>query len=299
MANQQNMPDIIGKSPTQRTKPNYFYTISSVAMVLFLVGFFSVLFSLSQQLGQLLKERVSILVEIEPESNPLEVDSLIHTIQSDRMTKSESVLLISKEAALATLQEEFGEDLLRLDLPNPLYDVITFNVKAAYMTSEQLEALRHKLKSERFVKDVYYQEGLVHQIVSNIQNFSWLFLILGCLFLLITITLIHNTIRLALYANRFVIKNMELVGATWKFISRPYIKRSILHGIISALIAILLLICLLLWADRYLPGITTLSSSFSLIGIALGLLLLGILINGLSTYFVINKYLSRRLDDLY
>jgi len=293
------MLDILGKTPTQPRKPNYFYTISSVAIVLFLLGFFCALFSISQQLGQLLKERISILVEIEPTSNPIEVDSLVYAIKSYAMTKSESVLLISKEAALADLQEDFGEDLLRLDLPNPLYDVITFNVKAAYMDSEQLETLRHKLKSKRFVKDVYYQEGLVHQIVANLQNFSWLFLVIGALFLLITVTLIHNTTRLALYANRFVIKNMELVGATWNFISRPYIKRSILHGIISALIAILFLICLLLWANRYLPGISTLSSSFSLIGIALGLLLLGILINGLSTYFIINKYLSRRIDDLY
>lgn len=293
------MPDILGKTSAQQTKPNYFYTISSVAMVLFLLGFFSVLFSLSRQLGQVLKERVTILVEIEPESNPLLVDSLVRTIQSDSVIKSESILLTSKEAALATLQEDFGEDLLSLDLPNPLYDVITFNVKAEYMTSEQLEVLRHKLKSERFVKDVYYQEGLVHQIVANIQNFSWLFLVLGCLFLLIAITLIHNTIRLAIYANRFVIKNMELVGATWEFISRPYIKRSILHGIISAIIAILLLICLLLWANSYLPQLITLSSGFSIIGIALGLLVLGVLINGLSTYFVINKYLNMKLEDLY
>ncbi len=293
------MPDILGKTPAQRTKPNYFYTISSVAVVLFLLGFFSLLFCLSRQLGQLLKERVSILVEIEPESNPFLIDSLARAIQLDPITKSETVLLISKEAALTSLQEDVGEDLLSLDLPNPLYDVITFNVKADYLTNERLEALRHKLKSERFVKDVYYQEGLVQQIVTNIKKFSWLFLVLGCLFLFIAITLIHNTIRLALYANRFVIKNMELVGATWEFISRPYIKRSILHGIISAIIAILLLICLLLWANSYLPEISTLSSGFTIAGIAVGLLFLGVLINGLSTYFIINKYLNMRLEDLY
>lgn len=293
------MPDILGKAPAQRTKPNYVYTISSVAMVLFLLGFFSILFSLSRQLGHLLKERVSILVEIEPESNPLLVDSLVRTIQADTIIKSETILLISKEAALASLQEDVGEDLLSLDLPNPLYDVITFNVKADYMTSERLEGLRDKLKSERFVKDVYYQVGLVHQIVTNIKKVSWLFLVLGCLFLVIAITLIHNTVRLALYANRFVIKNMELVGATWEFISKPYIKRSILHGIISAIIAILLLICLLLWANNYLPEIRTLSTGFTLTGIGVTLLLLGILINGLSTYFVINKYLNMRLEDLY
>ncbi len=293
------MSNILSKTPAQRTKPNYFYTISSVAMVLFLLGFFSVLFSLSRQLGQLLKERVSILVEIEPESSPLLVDSLVNALRLDTATKSETVLLINKEEALISLQEEFGEEILNLDLPNPLYDVITFNVKADYMTSEQLEILRQKLKSERFVKDVYYQEDLVHQIVSNIQKISWLFLVLGCLFLLIAITLIHNTIRLSLYNNRFVIKNMELVGATWEFISRPYIKRSILHGIISAIIAILLLICLLLWANSHLLELATLSSGFSIVGIALVLLILGILINGLSTYFVINKYLNMRLEDLY
>ena len=293
------MTDILGKTPAQRAKPNYFYTISSVAMVLFLLGFFSVLFSLSRKLGQHLKERVNVLVEIEPESNPLLVDSLVNSLRLDTAIKSETVVFTNKENALASLQEDFGEEILNLDLPNPLYDVITFNVKAAYMTSEQLESLRQKLKSERFVKDVYYQEGLVHQIVSNVQKSSWLFLILGVLFLLIAITLIHNTIRLALYTNRFVIKNMELVGATWAFISRPYIKRSILHGIISAIIAILLLICVLLWAKSYLPELTALSSGFSIAGIAVGLLVLGVLINGLSTYFVINKYLNMRLEDLY
>ena len=167
------------------------------------------------------------------------------------------------------------------------------------MSSEQLATIRQELKRNPIVKDVYYQEGLVHQIVNNIKKFSWLFLVLSLIFLIIAITLIHSTIRLALYANRFLIKNMELVGATWGFISKPYIQKSIYHGLISAIIAILFLICLLLLTQNYIPELQNYWHYPSLTMLFLGLMILGIFINGLSAYWIVNKYLRIRLDDLY
>jgi len=293
------MSDILGKSPAQRAKPKYTYTILSIAMVLFLFGFFGLLFIQAQQLSTALKERVNILVEIKPETSMLLIDSLATTIQTQAYSKVSSVKVISKEEALSELQQDFGADFLNLDLPNPLYDVISFNVKAAFVEEAQLHTIRQQLKSNPSVKDVYYQESLVQQIVSNIKKMSWLLLVLGILFLLIAITLIHNTVRLAMYANRFVLKNMELVGATWAFIRKPYVQRSIFHGIISAIIAIILLVFVLLLTQNYIPEFTNRQQIPNLVLLFFGLLFLGILINGLSTYVVVNKYLKMRLEDLY
>jgi len=293
------MSDILGKSPAQRAKPKYFYTILSVAMVLFLFGFFGLLFIQAQQLTVVLKERVNILVEIKPETSLVLIDSLATSIRNQTYSKSPTVTIISKEEALTSLQEDFGADFLNLDLPNPLYDVISFNVNAAFLEEAELQTIRQQLKLKPFVKDVYYQESLVQQIVNNIKKMSWLFLVLGILFLLIAITLIHNTVRLAMYANRFVLKNMELVGATWAFIRGPYVQRSILHGILSAVIAIILLIFVLLLTQNYIPEFTNRQQIPGLVLLFFGLLFLGILINGLSTYLVVNKYLKMRLEDLY
>ena len=293
------MGDILEKTPIQRAKPNYFYTIVSVAMVLFLLGFFGILFLQTQQLTKILKERVSILVELQQDSPQEQIDQLIDQVEKAAYTKSTSLEFITKDEALSSLQADFGEDFVNLDLPNPLYDVLSFHVKSSFMSSEQLASIRQELKVNPIVKDVYYQAGLVHQIVSNIKKSSWLLLFLSFIFLVIAITLIHNTIRLALYANRFLIKNMELVGATWGFIRKPYIRKSIYHGFISAIIAILLLICLLLLTQTYIPELKNYWYPTSIVSLFMGLILLGILINGFSAYLVVNKYLKMRLDDLY
>ena len=293
------MSDILGKTPAQRSKPNYFYTIISVAMVLFLLGFFGVLFMQAQQLTNILKERVTILVELQQETTTSAVESLLAELEQATFIKPTSIDFITKEEALNSLQDDFGEDFINLDLPNPLYDVVSFNAKSDYISSEQLAQIRQQLITNTSVKDVYYQESLVHQIVDNIRKSSWLFLTLSALFLIIAITLIHNTIRLALYANRFLIKNMELVGATWGFISRPYIRKSIYHGFLSAFIAILFLICLLLLTQYYIPELQNYWHGPYLMFLFMGLILLGMCINGISAYFVVNKYLNMQLDDLY
>lgn len=293
------MGDLLEKTPAQRSKPNYFYTIISVAMVLFLLGFFGILFLQAQQLTKVLKERVSILIELQQDTPQEQIDRLLLEVEKADYTKPTSLAFISKEEALHSLQADFGDDFINLDLPNPLYDVISFHVNSSFMSSEQLATIRQELKTNPIVKDVYYQEGLVHQIVSNIKKSGWLLLFLSLIFLIIAIVLIHNTIRLALYANRFLIKNMELVGATWGFISKPYIRKGIYHGFISAIIAILSLICLLLLTQNYLPELKNYWQASSLIALFVGLILLGISISGLSAYLVVNKYLKMRLDDLY
>lgn len=292
------MSDAANKS-IGRTKPNYLYSIISVALVLFLLGFFGLIVLHGQRLITTFKEKVNILVELKPEAPEAEVKDLQEGLKATVYTKPGSVKFISKDEGAALMREDFGEDFLKLDLPNPLYDLITFNVKSTYMAPDSLNAIRNGLRDWDFVNDVYYQESVIDEIIGNIQRIGYITLAIGIFFIIVATTLIHNTIRLALYSNRFLIKNMELVGASWEFISRPYIKRAFLHGVISGLLAIAALYLLIYWIKIDLPELQELNHLPSLILLFGFLLILGILINTLSTFYVVKKYLRMRVNDLY
>lgn len=292
------MSDSLGKSGS-RSKPNYFYSITSIALVLFLTGFFCMVLLQAQRLIVVFKERVNILIELQEDNSVEDQDSVFTHLSEANFTKEGSVQFISREDAASLMREEFGEDFLKLDLPNPFYDVFSFNVKASYMQADSLRQIQSELTALPAVRAVYYQENLISEVAQNIKRIGYLALGLGLFFIFVAVTLIHNTVRLALYANRFLIKNMELVGASWEFISRPYIVRAVLHGMISSVIAIAGLTILLMGMENLLPELRAISDTVSLIFLYLGLIVLGILINAVSTYFVVRKYLRLRMDDMY
>ena len=282
-----------------RTRPNYLYSIISVAFVLFALGFFAMAIFNARQLVRSLKERVNLIVELQPDVQKAEIESIRQWMEQSAFAIAGSVEFTSKEQAAEIMREDFGDDFLKLDLPNPLYDVITFNVKAAYLDSDSLKAIRQNLVEQAGVIDVYYQEGLVNEIAENIRSVSLIAIVVLIFFIFISVALIHNTVRLALYANRFLIKNMELVGASWEFISHPYIRRGAWHGVFSGLLASAGLLLLFLWIQNDIPGLRSLVD-WAGIGILFALLMaLGMAINTLSTYYVVRKYLKMRLDDLY
>ncbi|MCB0651388.1 MAG: permease-like cell division protein FtsX [Saprospiraceae bacterium] len=282
-----------------KTRPNYLYSIMSVALVLFLLGFFALLIAHGQRLVKSFKEKVVIVIELKDEISDEDVGALRESLSGKPYTKAGSVEYIDKESAEEDMKETFGEDFLKLDMPNPFYDILTFNVNAGYANRDSLINIKGGLKDSPAVNDVFYQENLVDQIADNIKKLSWITLGIGLFFIFVAITLIHNTVRLALYANRFLIKNMQLVGATWEFISRPYIYRAMQHGLLSALIAAVLLVLVLFWAEVSLPALGELQDWNLIAVLFLALLVLGILINALSTHSVVKKYLKMREDDLY
>lgn len=284
---------------TSRTRPNYFYAIISVALVLFLLGFFGLFILNAQQLITHFKENVNLLVELKEGNQKEEIDQLIKQLERSSFAKENSIKFYSKTDAANFMSEDFGEDFLKLDLPNPLYDIITFNVKAVYMQADSLKNIRNKIRTATIVNDVFYQESLVNDIAGNMRKVGYIALGTAIFFIIVAFTLIHNTIRLALYSNRFLIKNMQLVGASWEFISRPYLIRSIKHGLISGMLAVIILILLLLWIQKDLPELRSLFNLPAYIILFFGLAFAGIFINTLSTYLVVKKYLKMRLDDLY
>lgn len=282
-----------------RTKPNYFYAIISVALVLFLLGFFALVILQGQQVVKLSKEKVEIIVELKKDTPSNLREDLSNRLEKTPYVKKNSIKFISKEEGADLMREEFGEEFILLDMPNPLYDVLTFNVQAEYMQPDSLSRIREVVRELNAVSDVFYQESIAGEILKNIRKVSFLALALGFFLLFVAFVLIHNTIRLALYANRFIIKNMELVGASWEFISRPYIFRSIWHGLISGIFAVGGLFFVILGMQSLLPELGELNDWFAFGLLGISLILVGILISCVSTWFVVNKYLKMRVDDLY
>lgn len=285
---------------SERRKPNYLYSIVSVALVLFLIGFFGLIILHAQKLMQTFKENVSIMAEMVDSVSTTQIDTLGAYLREGAFVKEGSVRFISREEAAQLMQEDFGDDFLKLGLPNPFYDVYTFSVQANYMQTDSLKMLRDELRAQYpFVRDVFYQENVVSGIADNMQRISYLAIAMGIFLIFVAAALIYNTIRLALYANRFIIKNMELVGASWEFISRPYLVRSMLHGLISGALAVGALVLTLLWAQTQVPDLKILQDLTNFATLFAGLIVLGVLINLAGTYLVVKKYLKMRVDDLY
>ena len=282
-----------------RVRPNFLYSILSVALVLFLLGFFGLTLGHARQMITLFKERVDIWIELRPSATENEVSRLKGALATENFVRPGSVEFISRKQAALEMKNELGDTSMLADLPDLLYDVVRFNVRENWLAPDSLDLLRTQIRADSLVSDVYYEQNNTANIGKNLEKLGWLTLVIGILFIFVAITLIHNTIRLALYSNRFLIKNQELVGATWGFIARPYLYKGIKNGIWSALLAIGGLIGLRFWAYRQMPELRELESPLFIDAVLAGLLLLGILISGLSTWIVVRKFLGTRLDDLY
>ena len=283
-----------------KPKPNYIWSILSVSGVLLLLAIFVFITLHSNDLVQSFKEDFEMVVELSPTTNESMRDELLKFISEDPQILAGSIQYVSKEEGLALLADQLGAEVFISDMPNPLFDVVTFHVKASEFDAASLEALRTRYIAEfDEVLDVYYESSLVQQVTSNLDRLSVFFLVAGLLLIFFAVTLIHNSIRLAIYANRFLIRNMELVGASWSFIRRPFLTKSLRHGLLSSVLALFLLtgLAFLLW--NQVPEIASYVKIEFLGIIALLIFGLGLLINLSSTWFVVTRFLKMRLSELH
>ncbi|MEM1323488.1 MAG: permease-like cell division protein FtsX [Bacteroidota bacterium] len=239
------------------------------------------------------------MVEIKPGTPESEIFQLKRKLQKMPFVKVPTLRFISKEEGAELLRDDLGEEFLKLDFQNPLYDILSFNVHANYLQSDSLQQIRSQIIEWAGVNDLFYQEAMVDEVGKNIQKIGVAVLFVSLFFIIIAVALIHNTIRLTLYANRFLIKNMELVGASWRFISRPYLWTSLKNGLYSGLIAVIALGAVWWFIALDIPELSALNVYAQYGVLFIALILLGILINTISTYYIVNKYLKMRLDDLY
>ena len=282
-----------------RTRPSYLHAITSVALVLFVLGFFGLMALHGQKLVTMFKEKVDLWLELKPGIAEEDVARLIATVRQQPFVKKESVTFITREQAAATMREDLGDDSMLEDMPDLMRDVVRFNVKAEYLNDQKLADWRESLRQDSLVSELYFEAANTSNMGANIRSIGIITLSLGFFLILAAIALIHNTIRLALYSNRFLIKNQELVGASWEFISRPYIRRGIINGLLSAAFAMVALAVTLWWLRQLLPDLQQLQDMNAVVLVFTGIAFLGVLISGLSTWWVVSKFLRMRIDDLY
>ena len=274
-------------------------SMMSIALVLFLLGVFALLMMHAQILSNHLKENIGF--EIVMNSNVKEAKILQLQQELDAMPAVKSTEYITKEEAIRRLSEDLGEDFLQWlgNEENPLLPSLDVRFNAAYANSDSLSVIQAQLLKNKDVKEVYYQKSLVNLINQNVSRIGLALMVASLIMLIIAITLIRNTIRLSIYSKRFLVRSMQLVGATPAFIRRPFIKSGISQGFFGALLADIFLALLLYGLMKRLPELTLIQDYTIIIGIFAGIIVLGILLGGLSTRLALRKYLNADVDRLY
>ena len=282
--------------------PNTMIVISLTA-ALFLIGFCGILVIQSKKLVSIIRQNIEVRVFVDKDVTPAGRDSLMSSIKQKPYVQtagdSLAILFVSKEQAAAEFMEGTKEDFTAFLGENPLRDSYRVKVQEDYFEEAKLKFIKADLEKLAGVYEVVYQENLADAINKNITKLYIILASFALIMLVIIVLLINNTIKLAIYSQRFLIRSMQLVGATNGFIQRPFLMRGITQGLISALIAGFFLVILQQVAIRNVEGLQQLQEPEKLIFLLALLLILGILIGIVSTTQSLSRYLKMSLDDLY
>ncbi len=291
------MEEFEDSASSKKTKTIYISTVISISLVLLMLGLLGLILVHGKNLSNYVKENIVLNVIINEGTKEVEVLALQKEIETN--PKIKSTQYISKELAARNLTEDLGEDFIKFLGYNPLLSSIDVYLKADYANPKSIELLSILLKNNPLVNEVRYQKSLIENINQNIRTISIVLLSFGAVLLIIAIALINNTIRLAIYSQRFLIRSMQLVGATRGFIRWPFILYGILHGLIAGLIAIILLIGSLYFSQQQIPELIILRNYYEFGIVFLGVIGVGVLISGFSTFFAVTKYLKIKSNNLY
>ncbi|CDS99888.1 MULTISPECIES: cell division protein FtsX [Sphingobacterium] len=291
------MSEYESSTQKRKTKSVYVSTVISIALVLLVTGLLGLLLVHAKNLSKYVKENIVLNVIVNDGTNEGDVLSLQKDLEKDNyVLRSE---YISKELAAKSLKEDLGEDFVQYLGHNPLLPSIDVYMKEDYANSDSIKTFIDKISRNSRIKEVVYQESLIDMVNKNVRIISIVVLAFAAILLVIAVALINNTIRLAIYSQRFLIKSMQLIGATKNFIRKPFITYGIIHGLLGSLIAILLLIFTLKFAQQQIPELVFLRNWYEFAAIFIVVIAIGILISGLSTYFAVTKYLKAKSNDLY
>jgi cell division transport system permease protein len=285
------------KAAARRGKPSYIMSIIGVTLVLFLLGVVGWLVINASKLGDYFKENIEVRAFLRGETSAKDSTALMDYISTRPYVKSYE--FVNKEVAKSKYLTEGNEDWGKVLDYNPLPNSVNFHLKKEFVDVDTMELIKQDLEKNINVTDVQYPKALVTNLNKNIRSISVVLLLIVILLSLLVIFLIDNTIRLAMFSNRFLIKTMQMVGATRWFIAKPLNLRAIINGAISAVIAIIMVYGVITAAKRILPDLAALQDTTMLIFLFLGLLIIGISITLFSTYRSVLKYLRMKLDDLY
>jgi cell division transport system permease protein len=286
-----------GKASSQRGKPSYFMSILGVTLVLFLLGIIGWLVINAGKLGQYFRESVEVRAYLRGNVSDADSTALVQYIAERPYVREYT--FVDKEVAKKKYLDEGNDDWNGVLDQNPLPNSINFRLRKEYVQSDTLVNIEKEIEAHPLISDVQYPRELVTNLNANINRISFILLGLAIVLCVVVIVLIDNTIRLAMFSNRFLIKTMQMVGATRGFIAKPLNIRAIINGAISAVIAIVLVYLLTLVAESFLPELKALHDTKTLLLLFLILMILGIAITLFSTHRSVIKYLRMKLDELY
>lgn len=281
----------------KRGKANYIYSIIGVSLVLFLLGILGWIVIYASKLTNALKENIEVQVIFNDATDEQKALKLKTILDEQAFTKNSEY--VSKEQAAEIYKRDFGEDMIQILEYNPLYSSVNIHLHSDYVNTDSLVKMKRFIEQSNIVREVNYQKNLVDAMVSNVQKISIVLLIISLLLVFAVVFLIDNTIRLAMFSNRFLIKTMQMVGATRKFIAKPFIKRSVINGVISGAIAAIAILAIRSTVEKWIPELKSISNNSQLLFLCLGIIVLGVLISYVSTSRAVVKYLKTQLDDLY
>jgi cell division transport system permease protein len=262
-----------------------------------MLGILGLLVINTKKVSNLFKEQAAITLYFNNDVKKDQIKKLEESIKKEPFTKYTK--FTSKEEAAEIYKKENGEDFMNFLGYNPLQNSIDIFVKADFVTPEKMEEIYAKYKKNSYISDVSYDRPLIDLLTKNVRKLSLFILIFSALATLVVVVLINSSIRLSVYAKRFTIKTMQMVGATKRFIRRPFIRGSVKLGIIGSLIAIAGLAIVVYYIDKNFPEIGLLKDHIQLAILFGGIFVLGILITWLSTFFATQRFLNLRTDELY
>ena len=281
----------------RRLRSSYVSVVVSMTLVLFLMGLLSTVLYHSKAIANQVQENIAFTVLLKPDAKQVMGKQFQRQLELSEHVKTTE--FISKDEAAKNLENDLGEDFINFLGFNPLTDAIDIHFQAYYTQTNSPENIEKELLAVPVVQEVVYDKSLIKLLNDNLQKVSYTLLALSLVFSLIAIALINSSIRLTIYSKRFLIKTMQLVGATKKFIRNPFIKKSLQHGLLASVLAIICLDLLIRYGVDLLPEIQRLHKPEAQIALYSGILCLGFLIPWGCTYFAVRKYLKLTTDELH
>ena len=284
-------------SGTKRLQSSYFSSIVSISLVLFMLGLLGLLVLDARKISDYVKEHVQLNVYLNDGLSDQEISAFQNLLEKEAAIKS--VRFISKQEALDSLKKDLGSDATGMLDVNPLPSSFELKLKAEFTGAETLKKLAAAIRENKMVREVTYQQTEVDKMNENFQVIALGILLFCVLLFFVAVALINSTIRIAMYSKRFLIKSMQLVGATKSFIRKPFLSKAFIHGLYAGFIACVLLGGVLYLIRTKLPELVQMQDLKANGILFAGIIMLGVLLSVISTFFAVNRYLRVRVEELY
>ena len=285
------------KYQKRRLISSYFSVVMSIALVLFLLGLLGLLVLNTKKVADYFKETISVGVYFKDNAKEVEMKQLEKTLSLADYTKS--IDFLSKEDAAEAFSKDLGENFVEYLGENPLQNSIDLHLNADFVSAASVEEIATEISAKDFVDEVTYDKPLISLLNDNIKKISLWVLVISAIFTLIAVLLINSSIRLSVYAKRFTIKTMQMVGATKRFIRRPFVWKSVKLGILGSIVALLGMGVVLYYSNKTFPELELLEDPIWLAVVFVGVFLIGVLITWISTFLATQRFLNLRTDELY